>query len=823
MNKAHLELHRWMLKARDPNLSLEEDFAQTGNWLAAEVPGNVYQTLLEAGQIPDPFYGLNEPLVQWVAHSDWLYRTSFEMSPQTLLEPHIDLCLDGLDTFATVWLNGEQILQSDNMFVPHRVNIKPQLRQGPNELHILFESALRKGRELEQHYGKRHLWNGDSSRLYVRKAQYHYGWDWGPVLLTAGPWKAVYLEAYTVRIAEIHAPPVLSADLTQASLPIAVQLEGMTQGAEMQIALYDPDGTPIHHSTHPASSLQHHISIDAPQLWWPNGYGPQALYTLQVSLHSGGQRLTEQTQRLGLRQLRVVQEPVEGEAGSSFYFEVNHTPIFAGGANWIPDDTFLNRITPQRYAQRVRQAAQAHLVMLRVWGGGIYEDSAFYEACDELGLLVWQDFMFACGLYPAHREFLHSVQLEAQATVRRLRHHPSLALWCGNNEDYAIAESVGWYGPGADRSRFVALEIYEQLLPEICKALDPTRLYWPGSPYGGALSSEPTIGDRHTWEIWHGNMAAYQQYPQFEGRLVSEFGMQSFPSLALLERYIPQAERFPQSRTLEHHNKAGPTGGRTDGHRRLAVYLSDNLKDPLGLEGYVYSTQFIQAEAMRYAYSGFRRRWGRAGRRAVGGALVWQLNDCWPVTSWAIIDSLGSEKPAYYVIRRAMAPITVGLSPEGAVWAVNGTAETRALALNLQGFALDGQEVANETRLVHLEPNRTTELGSWKPPADEPLILSARLLEGNTVIARDSQWPEPYKFYRFPEPELQLEAIGQDSFSLSVKKPAKGVCLEAPGARWSDNFLDLLPGDPQIVQVGGLTGKTITVRWLEGQPLKFGL
>jgi beta-mannosidase len=804
----------WQFKQRDTKSSLAEDFASPAGWLGANVPGNIYQDLLEAGRIPDPFYGMNEHQVQWVAEADWLYRGEFEVTAEQLAEPFIDLCFEGLDTFATVWLNAQQVLQSDNMFVPRRVDVKSKLQPGPNHLRILFESALRKGREIQATHGKRGLWNGDSSRLYVRKAQYHYGWDWGPVLMTAGPWKDIRLEAYSTRISNVHCPTEVSPDLQKAILPIQVELAGNTDQSQVQLTLLDPSGHVVHQSKHAgAQTLKHQLKVPQPQLWWPNGYGQQPLYRLKVELLTGNQIISEQSLGLGMRRLRVVQEPVEGETGTSFYFEVNNLPIFAAGANWIPEDHFLNRISRERYFERVKQAAEANMVMLRVWGGGIYEDDAFYDACDEMGILVWQDFMFACGLYPAHAEFLQSVRAEAEAAVHRLRHRASLALWCGNNEDYAVAESVGWYGPGKDSGPFVAREIYEKLLPEVCAEHDPTRLYWPGSPYtpGGALSSDQSIGDRHTWEVWHGAMHPYQQYIQFEGRFISEFGMQAYPSMSALEQSIPAEERFPQSRTMEHHNKAGPTGQRSDGHRRLAVYLSDNLPDPLTLEGYIYATQFIQAEALHYAFRDFRRRWGRAGKRAVGGALVWQINDCWPVVSWAVIDSLGIPKPAYYVMRRGLAPFALGLQG-GQVWAANSTSQEAGFELEIKVFDLQGQNLYSQKRRVRLAANATSELGEWEYPSNEPVVASVRLLKGLRVVARTALWPQPFKFYRFPDPGLKIEQIGE-GFRLSVEKPAKGVWLEAGKARWSDNFIDLMPGDAQVVQAKGLSGE-VKVRWL---------
>ncbi|MEY2893874.1 MAG: hypothetical protein RJA98_3782, partial [Pseudomonadota bacterium] len=578
------------------------------------------------------------------------------------------------------------------------------------------------------------------------------------------------------------------------------------------------------------------LPIAQPQLWWPVGHGAQPLYTLHTELVTADAVPTviaTQQRRLGLRRLRLVQGPVAGEAGRAFHFEVNGRDIFAGGANWIPDDNLLNRITPARYRERVAQAAAAHMTMLRVWGGGIYEDEAFYDACDELGVLVWQDFVFACGLYPAHPAFIASVDAEARAAITRLRHRASLALWCGNNEDYMLAESVGAYGPGKDTARFDARVIYEALLPDLCGALDPDRPYWPGSPYtstteGQLPSQDPTIGDRHSWEVWHQLMLPYAQYAKVGARFVSEFGMQSHPSLALLEAAVPEAERFPGSRTVQWHNKAfGPAVG-ADGHRRLAVYAADTLRAPHTLAGEVYATQFVQAEAMRHAFEAFRRGWRGPGARACGGALVWQLNDCWPVTSWALIDSAARPKPAWFAVRRALAPLAVALRQEGAewsAWAVHSGGEALAATALWQQHDLAGALRSEQRSSVTLVANGCTELavpaewtarcgGDEGADDDTPLLatVSVSVVGDAAPTARAQAWPEPYRWHRFPDPQIDLQVLageggGTHTLQLQALRPAKGVWVDAPHATLADNFFDLLPGEVRhIAATGALDG-----------------
>lgn len=807
----------WQLKARDPNLSLPTAFGDAGDWLPASAPGTVHQDLLAAGRIPDPFIGLNELDVQWVGEMDWLYRCRFTLPPDFGRE-HVVLCFDGLDTFAKVWLNGQQILVSDNMFVPHRVDVGAMLQPGQNELCILFESALRRGKEREAQYGPLAVWNGDASRVYVRKAQYHYGWDWGPVLMTAGPWRAVRLEAYTGRIADLHCPVTVAEDLQTATLPVTVAVEGVpTTGATVVFALYAPDGELVDQATVPVTgdSVDHTFTVTTPRLWWPRGYGEQPLYRIEAALRQGESTVDQHSQKLGLRHLVLRQEALTHEPGSTFLFVINHTPIFCGGANWIPADSFIPSITPERYRAWLKLAADGNMVMVRIWGGGLYEEDVFYDTCDELGLLVWQDFMFGCGIYPAHAEFQASVRAEAEAAVRRLRHHPALAIWCGNNEDYAIAQSIRAYDATFNgdftTTRFPAREIYERLLPAVCATLDPTRPYWPGSPYGGADSGDQTIGDRHTWDVWHGRMAPYQDYPKYSGRFVSEFGMQAHPELATIEAFAEPAERFAESRTMEHHNKA------TDGPRRLAVYVNDTVRAPADLPSAIYATQLVQAEALGAAIRGWRRRFGGPGAYGVAGALVWQINDCWPVTSWAMVDYWLRPKPSYYVVRRELASLVVGLAKaeEGAaVWVVNGTTTPVTATVALTTWSLAGEQIAAEERTVTLAANQATELGRCTFAPLKQQVIGARLLVNGAIVSRAALWPEPFKYLKLPDPGLQV-AQEQETLRLRVTRPAKGVWLSAgDGVAWSDNMVDLLPGDEQVIIAKGLNTANVQTHWL---------
>lgn len=805
-------------KAHPPNTDLKTTLDSVAGWLPAQVPGCVHLDLLRAEQIPDPFFGMNEADVAWVGEMDWLYTCTFHMSAEQLSAPHLDLCFDGLDTFAEVYLNGTHILSSQNMFLPQRVAVKMHLREGENRLVVLFESALRHGKAIEAQHVRRAVWNGDPSRVYVRKAQYHYGWDWGPTLLTAGIWRPVRLEAYAARLADLHIQPTLSDDLQHADLHISAQIEGAADA--LRVALYNPSGALIE-SVQVAlngTSAQHTFSLKQPQLWQPRGLGEQARYRVEATLLGAAGSLDSQSIRIGVRRIRLVQAPLPDEyGGTSFTFEVNNTPLFCGGANWIPADSFTPRLTATRYGEWLRLAAEANMRMLRVWGGGIYEDEAFYETCDALGLLVWQDFMFGCGMYPAHPEFLENVRAEATAQVKRLRHYACLVLWCGNNEDYQIAESLNAYDSTFNgdftQTDFPAREIYERLLPQVCAEHDPTRPYWQGSSYGGSATvMDQTVGDRHTWEIWHGDMADYQEYFRYGGRFVSEFGMQGFPHPRTIESFTTPQDRTSESAVMVYHNKAG------QGVMRLNHYLDRNTGRADSLGEYVYRTQFVQSEAAAAAFESWRLSWNTEGKRSLSGALIWQLNDCYPVISWALVDYYLRPKPAYYRTKRALAPLALLLQVDEKhvlSWAASDLLTPTAAHLTLACWSLSG-ELLSQARLdVQLGANQITPLMMQEQPSTAPRVWAARLWQNGQVVARAACFPEPPRSVNYSPAEVTLTALGEGRYQLSTDRPVRGVWLEAedPDARWDDNMLDLLPNDPQVVRLISGTGGVQRIRW----------
>ncbi len=613
-----------------------EEAARSGEWLSAAVPGCVHLDLLRAGRIPDPFYGFNDEDVQWVAGADWLYRRTFDCAAEVLALRRVELVCEGLDTFATVVLNGHTLGRADNMFRAWRWDVTGMLQAEGNELLVLFESPERVGSALLEADEAHLRASYTPGRTYVRKAQYESGWDWGPSLNTSGIWRPIRLEGWDrARLADASYS-VDWADPDRPVVQVTCDLEALEAcSARVTAGLDGGSAEATAELKAGSNAVQLTIPVEDPRLWWPAGFGPQDLYTLTVGGEAGGEELAPVELTVGLRRVELRRDA--DEEGESFVICINGEPIFCRGANWIPADSFIPRLTRDDYDALVGMAAAANMNMLRVWGGGIYERPEFFDACDRLGIMVWQDFMFACGSYPDHLdEFRASVRAEAEDTVRRLRNHPSLVLWCGNNECQWLNRRDG---------RLPGERLYSEVLPEVCAELDPSRPYWPGSPFGGEEPNSPTHGDQHLWTPWWQwrHPDSQRDYP---GRFLSEFGFQAPPAMDTLRRHIPSSAHHMQSRVMEHHNRAW------EGTERLYRLLSIYFRVPGSFEDTVYLMQLMQGEAVKTGVEAWRAR-----KFLTAGTLFWQLNDCWPVTSWSAIDYAHRPKALYYYARRFFAPV----------------------------------------------------------------------------------------------------------------------------------------------------------------------
>ncbi|KAF2247067.1 glycoside hydrolase family 2 protein [Trematosphaeria pertusa] len=806
-------------------------------WLPVKrVPTNVHLDLIDNGKIPDPFLGFNELEAEWVADKTWTYKVTLpEVVPPQDGTVTV-LAFDGLDTFATVKLNGKVILQSVNMFVPHRVDVTKYLKTGSdNVLEIDFASARLEAIKIREAHPE-HTWvgfNGDMSRLAVRKAQYHWGWDWGPILNTCGPWRSVRLETYQARISDLRIDYKLHDSLKSVRGSITAKVEG-SSGKRVSFQVRGEKEVVFERSADVSEGLAKvDFHIDNAQLWYPHGYGAQPLYSTTATISAEGVDLHQATRRTGFRKGELVQEP--DAIGKTFFFRINGVDVFCGGSDWIPADSFTPRVSAEKYRKWLEMMVDGYQVMIRIWGGGIWEEDVFYDLCDELGIMVWQDFMFGCGNYPAFPSILQSIHDECVANVGRLRHHPSIVIYAGNNEDYQVQEQFGLTYNYEDKDAenwlqtdFPARYIYEKLLPEVVAVESPHVPYHPGSPWGDGLKTSNTkVGDMHQWNVWHGTQEKYQIFDTLGGRFNSEFGMEAFPHIDTIKYYCTDpSQLYPQSHMLDFHNKA-------DGHeRRIATYLVENFRTQTDLEAFIHLTQLSQAEALMFGYRGWRRQWGQ--QRLCGGALVWQLNDCWPVTSWSIVDYFLRKKPAYYAMRRVLAPVAVAVKRAHFDWSVvharvpktsdyevwvasNQPAEVTA-TVELRFISVStGKEIKEKVvkKDIKIAANGTTDVvsGTIDNVQEEPHVLAARIWVDGEIVSRDIDWPQPLKYLNFEDRGVEVTPHS-DTIHVKASKPTKGLVFEErAGVLVNDSALDVVPGDEQIVKVRGLAAGDAPLRW----------
>ncbi|KAJ5919123.1 hypothetical protein N7466_010066 [Penicillium verhagenii] len=829
----------------------------TGGFLSvAQFPTNVHLDLMKHNKIPDPYIGLNEHDVQWVGEQKWLYRTQFSHDgPDSSVEKGKKYVLrfEGLDTFATVSLNGHSILESDNMHRTYRIDIANTIQEGTNTLEILFDVPLVRGRELLEKFGHHTVqFNGstEKSRVFVRKAQYHYGWNWGPELTTCGPWRPIILEEYSAKVSDLSCRITVDTDQESALIKVVAETEDCNADDIIKLTITDPTGKATGDSVMlPVRENLANFTVDIQdaQFWWPIGYGQQPLYILSAELLRNGICIHSITKRIGLREAKLVIQPLKDAPGTSFFVQVNGVPIYSNGSNWCPADHFVPRVSPERYRTQLNLLAEGNQNTVRVWAGGIFEEDIFYDICDELGLLVWQDFLFACAAYPAHESFIQNITAEVEDNVSRLRHHPSIVVWNGNNEDYLFAELFKTNYDITDKnpenwlkSTFPARYIYEITLPALCKRLIPDSSYHPGSPWGGDSFNNPLVGDTHRWEVWH-YLLPWQKYPQLKSRFISEFGMASLPHIKTIDSYLvesPASERHPHSRTVDEHNKEHQH------ERKIATYLVENFKYTYDLEDYIYVTQLNQAEAMTCALRSWRREWQGKGKEYCGGALIWQFNSTWQVTSKALIDYYNRPKMAYFTVKRDMAPITIGMARtetkapgmkhtrafinsevklEG--WVTNMKLSKMRLLLSLQVFALStGKVLFSKEETCELAPNSSSDLFEFAlsdietKNKGEPLIVSARLLDpsDNTVIARCTNWPQPYRYLHMPQALLRIRAENGKVYVKTEDVPVKGLLLyvdDVDSVKFDDNCIDLVPGDEQVIALTGLDNQKLRFRY----------
>jgi beta-mannosidase len=765
------------------------------------VPGDNVSALLQAGLIPDPYEGTRELELQWIGRSDWILRRRFTVERDFLEGRRAFLLLESVDSVAEVLLNGLPVTRGTSLFVPLQAEPGEALRAGENLLEVRLRSpereALERSRSLP--YPIPHCTYPVQSphRNLLRKVQCHAGWDWGPCLMVSGIYGPTLLRSSDEGRLE-HLQTDQSFDGRDVELTVTLEYFAYRQAElplEIEVAgarLAEPLGV------RPGLNVERRsLTIPSPELWWPAGYGGQALHELSVRI--GGQ---EERRRLGFRRLEVASR--DDEAGSGLVFRVNGAEVFCKGANWIPCDALPSRQTPERYEALLEAAAQANMNMLRVWGGGQYERELFYELCDRKGLLVWQDFMFSCATYPATPAFLAEVESEVRYQVRRLRDHPCLALWCGNNENLG---ALGWY-PETRASRDRYLVDYDRLnegvVGRLVRALDPGRTWWPSSPSAGPGDysdnwHEDRKGDMHFWSVWHEGRP-FESYYEVTPRFCSEFGFQSLPSMEAVRCFASEAQANLTSPVMEHHQR------HPRGNTVIAETLTRYFRFPEGFENLLYLSQVQQTLAIQTAVEYWRSR-----RPVCMGTLYWQLDDCWPAASWSSLEYPDRWKPLHYAARRFYQPVHVAaFCRDGAHVEVHGLNDTRvevAGELEIRFLDFAGRPRREETRAVRLPAEAAELLCSFAmdclPARPEELFIHLRLAYA-AGEAENVRFLCPPKRCELQDPGLRI-AVRRGPHSaqveLAAERPAFYVHLEAPGlaGRFSDSCFPLLPGRPRVV------------------------
>jgi beta-mannosidase len=783
--------------------------AGTDEWLPGTVPGGVHLDLMAAGRISDPFVGDEELRVQWVAESDWEYRREFTVEAAVAGEERLFLVFDGLDTLADVRLNGELLGSADNMFRTWRFDATGRLRQGPNELSVAFRSAVRHAAEMD---GRRHLASPNDQlpgAPYLRKSPCHFGWDWGPKLPNIGFWQGARLEGWSaariddVRLEQaIESRPEIGGGRARISARVEIERTSEAGPTEMEAVLrvVHPDGRVdvARSGVDPdRSAAELAVEIAKPELWWPNGLGEQPLYRVEVELTAGARRLDTRSFQVGLRSIELRRE--SDEWGESFGFVVNGVPVFAKGGNWIPADSFPARVDGAQLESLLGAAAAANHNMVRVWGGGFYETEAFYDACDRHGILVWQDFMFACSVYPLTDEQFHSnVAAEVTEQVKRLRHRACLALWCGNNEMERGWTAWGWDRPENADLKAAYTRFFGKTLPEWVAAEDAATPYWPSSPSSGRPLVEAIgarSGDEHEWVVWHG-LAPFTAYGHEVYRFVSEFGFESLPAMATVASFAPDpADWNLGSPLLDHHQRC------RSGNARILYYLAQQFRLPRDFGGLVYLSQVLQAEAMRVGVEHWRREMNRCR-----GALYWQLNDCWPVSSWSSIDYFGRWKALHYATRRFYAPILLSVQVQDDQATVSLTND---LPRAWQGEVrwslerLDGTAVVAGGGPIAADGLATMLVARVPIPASlsdrRSTVLVSELLEAGSrrALVVTPLVPDKHLDLRPAKIELSVESESERAVvHLRSNTLARWVELSLEGAEtvFDDNYFDLPAG-----------------------------
>lgn len=794
-------------------------------WSEAKVPGTVHTDLLAAGVITEPFASVAEKNLQWIEEKDWDYRLIFTPSKELLTEQVQELVFKGLDTYADVYLNDSLVLQTENMFLEYRVDVKNVLRKDENVLVVRFRNTYQEGLRLAEKYSVKLPADNDKGEVktsvFTRKAPYNFGWDWGPRFLTVGIWRPVELVGWSAaRLSDVQIIQTSQSEKV-ATFDAHVRVVSATDNSSVNVFLADSAGNSyascevdLEHAGDTVVSMS--FEIRDPKLWWPNGTGEANLYPIYTLLANQGnlETLDRRLDNIGVRTVRLVQEPDSVGDGQSFYFEVNGEPIFAKGANYIPQDVFLPRVTPDKYADFIAQCKESNYNMLRIWGGGIYEEQVFYDLCDKNGIMVWQDFIFGCSFYPWDKEFLENVRREAVYNVRRLRNHPSIVIWCGNNEiseawyHWGYQKAYGWTQAEKDMIWNGYKALFEGVLPSVLSVEDTTRYYHPSSPlYGRGDPRSQTMGDVHYWGVFH-DEEPFSTYKDKPGRFSNEYGFQSLACYDTYREYLQPDEMVLYSDAMHVHQK------NPKGYRVMEEYMVRDL--PLvksDFRTYVYLTQLLQAEGIKIAMEGHRQK-----RPFTMGSLYWQVNDCWPVASWSSIDSRGRWKALQYYARRSFAPTALSFEKIDStsrvrLWGVTDELQAKGGVVKLRLVDFSGKELWRDSMVVDIPRNgnqmifeRTERELLRGADARSVVLVSEATIDG--VPMRTMHYFVPFKNLRLPKPSFTLELTSIEGTSkvmatIRAENMLKSVLLEADKlqGKASDAYFDMLPGESRTVEL----------------------
>lgn len=797
--------------------------AHVGKWLPATVPGTVHTDLLGNKLIEDPFYRNNEPTVQWIDKVNWEYSVTFQAAEDILSARNQQLIFYGLDTWCDVFLNGEKIASPNNMFRTWKTGIKNKLKQGDNTLLIRFYSPVIKGLEEMENYGLILPASNDYSQfggmgdvrisIFTRKAPYHFGWDWGPRLVTSGIWRPVVVEGWND--VYIENTFIRQPEVNKKKARLEAEINFLSDSAtSLRAEVWHKDKL-VAQKEISAKAGNNHILlpyvVEHPELWWSNGLGKPSLTSFEVRLTRNGKTLAGQTIQTGLRSLKLIRK--KDKEGSTFYFELNGVPVFAKGTNMIPNDIFLPRITVKDYERVVRDAADANMNMIRVWGGGIYEDDYFYEQCDKQGILVWQDFAFACAMYPGTPEFLENVRQEAIDNVIRLRNHPCLALWCGNNEIDAAWARWGWqkgYTEAEKTQIFKAYtDLFHQLLPEVIATYTDSDDYWPSSPMSDtAINAHElvpaTSGDNHYWGVWH-QKHRFEEYENNIGRFISEYGFQSFPEFKTVKKYALPADYDIESEVMAAHQRSGI------GNLRIKEYMGWYYNIPEDFEQFLYLSQVLQAKAMRSAVLTHRRNMPYCM-----GSLMWQLNDCWPVASWSTTDYYHNWKAAQYASKEACKPVIIvpKISDKTLeLWVVNDLLHNIKGKYSIEIYDFRGQLLRRTEGKFNGNANRSGKICHvglnflLQEKAAHEVVALLRLENDQQIWDEQTLYFTEPKNRKLPQnPGIQIKRIQKDGkqyITVTTRQLACDVMFYSPDAevRFAENYIDLLPGKTYTIEV----------------------